>query len=378
MGMSERGHFVRNVLLKALLLFLAANGIFAAFDLLPALGRISIYNRLIPGRVRLPYGENPEADYNLSLFNLEAMFASHEVSAKPKPGEFRVMLIGDSSTWGFLLQPKETLSSLINEQPRGIEDRDPGDSVHIYNLGYPTMSATKDLLMLEYAMRYDPDLIIWMVTLESLPQTKQLASPILQHNAGEVRSLIADYGLHSDPQDPRLIPPTLWDRTLVGERRSLADLIRLQMYGFLWAATGVDQAIPAEFDPPQKDLEADPSFYGLLPPVLKEADLAFDVLAAGRTLTGHVPLWIVNEPVYLSSGLNSDIRYNFFYPRWAYDEYRVLLADWCREQQVPFFDLWDLIPSDEFSNSAIHRTPRGEQMLADRLGVEIFKERDAR
>ena len=76
--------------------------------------------------------------------------------------------------------------------------------------------------------RIEPDLIIWLVTLESLPQSKQLASPILQHNAEAVRALIADYHLHSDPQDPRLVSPALWDRTLIGGRRPLADLIRLQ------------------------------------------------------------------------------------------------------------------------------------------------------
>jgi hypothetical protein len=281
-----------------------------------------------------------------------------------------VVLIGDSSTWGFLLRPEETLAARIT--------RETGGAVHVYNLGYPTMSATKDLLMLQYAMRYEPDLIIWLVTLESLPQTRQLASPILQHNAGEVRSLIAQYALASDPEDPRLITPTLWDRTLAGGRRSLADLIRLQLYGFLWAATGVDHAIPEEFEPPQEDLEPKADFYGLEPPLLNQGDLAFDVLAAGRELAGDVPLWIVNEPVYISRGLNSDIRYNFFYPRWAYDAYRVLLAAWCSDHRTVLFDFWDLIPAGEFSNSAIHRTPAGEILLSEPLEAEIEKERNAR
>jgi len=368
--MPERSRFFRNVLVKALIVFAAVNGVFAAINLMPALGRISLYNTLIPGRVRLPYGEDPQADYSLSLFSLEAMFASHEISARPAPDEFRVVLIGDSSTWGFLLKPEETLASRIN--------RNSGGAVRVYNLGYPTMTVTKDLLMLSHAMPYEPDLIIWLVTLESLPQTKQLDSPILQNNAEAVRALIAQYRLHSDPQDPRLISPALRDRTLIGGRRALADLIRLQIYGFLWAATGIDQAIPAEFDPPQSDLEADESFHGLLPPVLKEDDLAFDVLSAGRDLAAGVPLWIVNEPIYVSRGLNSGIRYNFFYPRWAYDQYRLMLADWCRAQNLECFDFWDLVPAEEFSNSAIHRTPRGEAMLADALEALIAKERNGR
>jgi hypothetical protein len=367
--MVERGRFLRNVLIKALILFAAANAIFAAVDFLPALGRISIYNHIVPGRMRLPYGEHPETDYNLSLFNLEAMFSSHEIAARPAEGEFRVVMIGDSATWGFLLKPEETLAAQINRRNT--------ERIHVYNLGYPTMSATKDLLMLEHAMRYRPDLIVWMVTLESLPQAKQLASPILQNNAAEARELIAEYGLHSDPEDPRLVTPTWWDRTLVGGRRNLADLIRLQMYGFLWAATGVDQSIPAEYEPPQKDLDADESFHGLGPPELEESDLAFDVLAAGRAMAGDVPLWIVNEPIYLSDGLNSDIRYNFFYPRWAYDQYRTLLAQWCRDQGVALLDWWDTVPAGEFSNSAIHRTPAGELLLAGRLEEALIQEKHA-
>ncbi len=88
------------VISKALALFLLLNILFAWLIPLPSLGRISIYNHLVPGRVRLPYADDPARSYNLSLFDLEAMFASHEIEAQPKPeDEYRVILIGDSSTW---------------------------------------------------------------------------------------------------------------------------------------------------------------------------------------------------------------------------------------------------------------------------------------
>ena len=58
---------------------------------------------------------NPESSYNLSLYNLEAMFASHEIAGQPKPAdEFRVILIGDSATWGFFLAHEETLAAQLN------------------------------------------------------------------------------------------------------------------------------------------------------------------------------------------------------------------------------------------------------------------------
>jgi hypothetical protein len=367
-AMPETGLFFRNVVIKALLLLLVFSGAFALIRPMPALGRLSLYNWLLPGRVRLPYGEHPGEDYNLSLFNLDAMFASHEIAGPPSPGVLRVALVGDSSTWGYLLPPEKTMAALINRSEAG--------SLHIYNLGYPTMSVTKDLLMMQSAVRYHPDLIVWLVTLESLPQSTQLDSPILQHNADAVRALIARYGLRSSAADPRLITPTFWDQTIPGERRNLADLARLQMDGFLWAATGVDQSFPAHYDPPQSDLNPDASFDGRMPPTLSPDDLALDVLAAGREIAGDVPLVIVNEPIYISAGRNSDIRYNFFYPRWAYDQYRGLLAGWCRDQGVPYFDAWDQIPAQDFSNSAIHRTPEGEALMAAWLEAVIAEERN--
>ena len=77
--------FALRVLIKGLLLFAAANLLFAALQPLPAIGQLSAYNGIFPGRLRLPYGENPDRAYNLSLYNLDAMFASHEIAAGPKP-----------------------------------------------------------------------------------------------------------------------------------------------------------------------------------------------------------------------------------------------------------------------------------------------------
>ncbi len=75
--------FLGRVLLKALLLFVVFNLVFAALYPMGALGRISFYNLLFPGRERFPFGENPQQSYNLSLYNLDAMFASLALNAAP-------------------------------------------------------------------------------------------------------------------------------------------------------------------------------------------------------------------------------------------------------------------------------------------------------
>ena len=106
------------------------------------------------------------------------MFAAHEVARAPARDEFRVLLIGDSAAWGILLRPEETLTGQINAA--GLVAAD-GRRVHAYNLGYPTMSLTKDLLLLDYALpRYEPDLVVWLFTLESFDAQTQLDSPLVQ------------------------------------------------------------------------------------------------------------------------------------------------------------------------------------------------------
>ena len=313
--------FLRSVLLRATLLFLALNLLFAAAYPMRLLGNISFYNLFFPGRERFPFGENPAQAYNLSLYNLDAMFSALRLNAAPTraANEYRVLIVGDSSVWGTLLHPEDTLAGQLNTLGIQCEDR----WIAAYNLGYPTLSATKDLMILDEALqRYKPDRILWLVTLEGLPRELQLASPILANNAGRAQRLIGAYNLQLDPQ--ALVTPNFWDRTLVGARRPLADLARLQFYGMLWGATGVDQTYPANYVGAARDQEADPSFHGRQPPSLDPASLSLDALSAGAKLAAqhNVPLTFINEPMLISNGKNSDVRYNSYYPRWVYDQYR--------------------------------------------------------
>jgi len=363
--------FIRNVLVKALALLTIMNVVFYFWYPLQDLGGLSAYNHLFPGRKRLPYGENPEKAYNLSLFNLEAMLNSHELAKGAKPeDEFRAILIGDSATWGFLQHPDETLAEELNKEDIQLSD---GRKLRVYNLGYPVMSLTKDLLMLSLALRFQPDLIIWPITLESLPRDKQLFPPILQHNPSLARALIAEYNLALDPKSSEFVDPKLQDRTLFGARRSIADLIRFQLLGVMWAATGIDQFIPETYTLRAEDLSADISFHDLNPPYLNRDDLALDILSAGMRMVGDIPVIIVNEPMFISQGENSDIRYNFYYPRWAYDSYREILVEESSEQGWYYYDFWDAIPNSEFTNSAIHLTPRGSAIFAQKINAAILE-----
>lgn len=359
--------FLRNVLLKAFGLFILFNLLWALLN--PSgLGKISLYNVLFKGRERLPFGENPAESYNLSLYDLDAMLASHRINAGMKPAdEFRVFVIGDSSVWGTLLRPEETLAGLLDARQLATPD---GRTVRVYNLGYPTLSLTKDLMVLEALKGYEPDLILWLVTLESFRESVQLESPIVANNLDRVHFLVTEYHV------PLVLPDgkeTFWQRTIIGRRRNLADLIRLQAYGTMWSATGIDQHYPEEYTPAARDLKADDSDPGFVPPALREVDVRLDLIDSGLQIVEDVPVWVINEPILISQGLNSNIRYNFYYPRWAYDQYRTLLADQSAARGWTYFDYWDVVPQEEFTNSAIHLTPDGEKILVERVKDEIIR-----
>lgn len=357
--------FIARVVVKAGALFLLVNVLFAACQPLSTLGRLSLYNTLLPGRDRLPYGENPAQSYTISLNNIPAMFASHSVSRPKAEDEFRVILLGDSATWGWLQTNEETLAGQINAGNHTLPD---GRRVVAYNVGYPIMSLMKDLLLLDAVLDYQPDLIVWLITLESFPRDKQLFPPLVQNNAETVRRLIADYDLNLDPEDPRLVEASFLENTLIGQRRALADLLRYQLYGFSWAATGIDQYWET-YTPLSRDYDNDPLRWQdfTTPQPLTEAELAFDVLLAGRAMAGDVPVVLVNEPMFISDGLNSDLRYNFFYPRWAYDAYRALLIDTIQAHDWPLLDTWDSIPPQHFTDSPVHMTSEGTRLFAEML-----------
>ena len=170
------------LILKTLALFAAVNLLLGLCPPELPLGRVSAYNLLFPGRPRFPFGENPELANNLSLYDLEAMFAAHAVSAAPSADEFRVFVVGDSSVWGTLLRPEETLSGQLNAAGMQLCAK----PARFYNLGYPTLSLTKDLMVIDRARDLQPDLILWLVTLESFPRQRQLDSPLAANNAARI------------------------------------------------------------------------------------------------------------------------------------------------------------------------------------------------
>lgn len=348
------------ILIKALSLFVALNIIYALID--PPISKISAYNTIFPGRVRMPFGNDADP-FAVMVDDVDVMFASHSVSDKKITKEYRVVLIGDSSIWGENLAAQDSISVLWNAKDMQCGDR----SVKIYNLGYPHPSVIKDLVILDKAMEYDPDFVVWFVTLNTLIPRR--LSPFLAANHERAVRVLDTYDIPFVQEDALLASETtFFQKTLVGQRSRLARLIKLQVLGAVWAATGADMKTPLASDAVlSPDVDGDDQYRGMKPASDLNKMMLFDAIKAGRDITGSTPILIINEPMFIADGVNKDIRYNDFYPRWAYDQYRKSLNAAALTSQWNYLDLWNAIPSEYFSDTPLHLSAQGEQLLIEQI-----------
>jgi hypothetical protein len=370
--MKDEVHPLR-VLLKAILLFIALNVMYAVVD--PPVGKLSLYNHVLPGRLRFPYEQDPSyyfVGYNAPVYeDFDAMFGAHVISGRKRSDEFRLILLGDSATWGISVQAGETLAERLNRlQIRTCDGR----TVHAYNLGYPMPFLMRDALILDKAMEYEPDMVLWLVTLYTL-EPKKAETYFIHPHAERYERIVMAHGITS----PQLAEParerSFWDQTLIGERRRLKKLVLTQMLGLLWAGTGVDnhQGLQPVTSPPKPDVSDHLEYEGWQPEESARLfdSLMFDVLLAGVEMAGKAPVVLVNEPIFLAEGRNHLIRYNAFYPRWAYDAYRRWITEWAQKENLPLLDYWDALPPSGFSDQNFHRSSPGEEQFARLLAPEI-------
>ncbi len=372
--MKNDAHPLR-VLLKAIFLFVAINLIFALVD--PPLGKITLYNHIVPGRLRFPYEEKPSlyfAGYNAPVYeDFDAMFGAHVISKRKPTSEFRLILLGDSTTWGFGLPANETLSEQINRLHLQTCD---GRSIRAYNLGFPYSSVARDLLVLDKAMEYQPDLVLWIVTLSTFePKTEELT--FIAPHAEQYLQLAKTYGLKLSGYSQPIKEPSFWDKTIIGQRKRLKNIVLMQAFGILWAATGIDEYESRQPEPglPSPDVDDDLNY---LSKSLRELSglfdsLRMDVLSAAYEVSGDLPIVLVNEPIFVANGKNRLVRYNGLYPRWVYDEYRQFMVGWTEKYNHKWLDYWNAIPPEDFTDPYFHRRRSGEKLFAELLAPEIKK-----
>jgi hypothetical protein len=290
------------------------------------------------------------------------MFASHVVSNPKAPDEFRVLVLGDSAVWGLQLTPDQTLPEQMDALNLKCGDK----RIRVYNLSFPRSSATKDLMILDKALQYQPDRIVWLITWYTLMPKTRVDHWLVTQNPQEFYRL----GRRFDFLPKGTTAPTLLDR-LSAVNRALLHEARFQLYSLIQAATGVDQiAGPPEQLP--TTLTHETTFEGLKPPTLHKSQVSLDQVQDFYKLAGSVPVVLVNEPMLIVQGQpNSDVRYNSYYPRWVYDQYRRYLGEDAQQHGWNYLDLWDKFPASYYTDTPLHLNPEGQHLLAEALAPSI-------
>lgn len=357
----DRAHLAR-VFLKGILLFTILNLFFAAVNGISWLSVTTVYNGLVPGRERLPFAASA-SNVNITSSNIPMLFASHAVSTLPSSNEKRVFIAGDSSVWGYLLDHDKTIAAQV--------DTILPDDIRVFNLGFPTLSVLKDLLLLDYSLQFQPDLIIWFTTLDALYRPRQFDSELVQNNIPQVNTLSGRYRL--DIRNSNVQAHEDWTgNTMWGQRRFLSDWWRLQVLGFLWMTTRIDTE-STDYVPASRDLDSDRGWQGYSADAdLPDDWLMLDVFEKAQHTWPETHLLVVNEPVLISSGANSEFRYNAWYPRWVYQQYQQELQAAHTNSTWQYLDLFDLVPEVEFTDSPVHVSEKGTALISERLAPIII------
>lgn len=360
------------VVIKATVLFIIFNLLFALLH--PSLGWFILIGRKdyqrFPALWIPTVHSNGKVTTERELFsNMDLLFASHVLARGKSEDEFRVFLYGDSSVWGTALFSSQTLAAQINSMHLYTCS---GQRVVAYNLGYPSNSATKDLLFMQRAQEYEPDLNVWLFSMLAFQNVRQDV-PFVVDNPLAVYELMYLYDLPHDTDQLAPAPNSFLDATLYGQRQDLNMLIRLQASTLLLTALGMDDPrIMYEAGVHVQDApKSTEDFLGILPPADLRDYLAYETLPVATAITRGKIIY-VGEPIEISSGEYSHIAYNSFFPIWAYDQFRDTVAGLAMDNGWTYLDYWNLIPEHQFSTSIFHLNAEGERALAAELAQAIL------
>lgn len=355
------------VLVKALILVVLVNALLLQLQINPVrtLILLNTWDLLGRGRARLTY----PSDFQNGQLPLEALLAAHEISVPKLPDEYRVVLLGESGIAGWGVADEDTLSGQLTGRRMVIDGR----RLIAYNLAYPQPGAARDLLVLDAALAYDPDVIIWFVTPAALNNDPEIigANRVfyglnerrLNHLVARHSVLLEEwYAAHA----PGLLEvEPLWQRYVAIDDQELLPIwLNTLFYPFFTPDLAIsDRRIGLEPVPEDaRYTEETPGF----DPMPNEA---WNLILAGclRADAEGSALLVVNEPMLIGYGSHSDENYNSNYQRALYDRYRDTLTGFAEEYHLWYADLWNVVPAERFTDTPLHADAEGYTMLSASL-----------
>ena len=190
----------------------------------------------------------------------------------------------------------------------------------------------------------------------------------MENRAVRAMNVLDAYEISFDPGNKLAADkPSLYERTLIGQRSNLARRIKLEMLGIIWTATGADTDTLAEDGPGNFDVGDDSRYRGMEAGEDITNLLLFSALSAGNQIAGSLPVLIVNEPMFIAPRAATMVRYNGAYPRWVYDQYREAMATQSQNAGWNYLDLWNAVPPHYFSDAGLHLSAEGERLLIGQI-----------
>jgi len=303
------------------------------------------------GGRRLHLAPSPDAYW------LGTALRQHELCWRRGPAdEERVLLLGNSAVFGHDLPADQTVAELMSRElaRRGV-------NAHVFNAAWVTSYQLKDALILNEALRYEPDAIVWTVSPMDLthraPVLQEAMNAFFQANADELRRFIDERpaGLEEPLERYR---PVAAVEPLVRPWRRLRQLGRftqsaVRQYGATLTAALAPTARAAP-RPPAKGKRLGPSYYDCAA-VTRRWKAHFtgwqewNALAWLEALQNErgIPVLVVAWPVapVLRWGC-----YNQFYPMEFPSAVTTWLAEETSRRGLAYLDLQRIVPVSEFAD----------------------------
>jgi hypothetical protein len=357
------------VLAKAVILLLILNFVCLAvrFNPVATLTRFNTWWLVGHGRARLVY----PSDFQNGQLPVEDILGAHEIAYTPKTDdEYRVILLGESGIAGWGLHDQDTLSAQLTARNIRIN----GKRLVAYNLAYPSPSAARDVLILDGALRYRPDLVLWFITPAALDNsvgavdTNGVFFDLNREQLKRITSannLIDWYTTRFPTEPPNNLP-----FVAIQGQDTLPVWLNSLFYPFIVPDLGLTtRRVGSEPLPEIPQYTIGRAGFDPMP------NETWRFLDIGRTLAEQAGarLMLINEPMLIGSGLHSDVIYNREYQRAFYDAYRQKLIDYAAQNKFRLVDLWNVIPAASFTDTPLHSDPAGYAVLTDHL-VKLLEE----
>ncbi len=351
---------------------------------LPCLGAASVLSALAllcarpsAARVCLPPlfedGERLHPLIGTQIMWLNPLLRQHELCWRDKPHEVRIALFGDSAVFGFPLPVEQTFGAAVNRR---------WDSAaipaHVFNLAWVFTYNLRDTLILHEALSYQPDIIVYVLTLADLVHAAPALYPIpLVHffdmNTEALARLIAapPAGLREPVERYREVaarPLWLVAKDHMQQLGYLLHAVSHSLAGDLARRLGAQPApepLPTRARKTPYDCDQTLSQNALLYEDFERWNPLED-LADIRARRG-IGVLVVNAP---DAPEPNGACFNRRYGRELFEEYNRWLSAETTRLGLPYLDLHDLLGADDFIDS-LHVTAAGHERIAERVAQAL-------